>query len=89
MFDEFIDEYIPNLRLREYIKKEPINVSEVADIIYYARAPLQRKRESLLKLENMDIPEDRNSIWDFWKSYRKAAEEAFFCWIPMLTTILP
>ena len=33
MFDEFIDEFIPVPGLREYLKKEPINVSEVADII--------------------------------------------------------
>lgn len=76
MFDEVIDEFIPVPRLREYLKEEPINVSEVADIIYYARAPLQRKRDALLKLENMNIPKDRNSAWDFWLNYRKSVEEA-------------
>lgn len=66
MFDEFIDEFIPVPRLREYLMKEPINVCKVADIIYYARAPLQRKRDALLKLENMNIPKDRNSAWDIF-----------------------
>ncbi len=77
MFDELIDEFILVPRLREYLMKEPINVSKVANIIYYARAPLQRKRDALLKLENMDIPKDRNSVRDFWKNYRKSVEEAF------------
>ena len=77
MFDEFLDEFISVPRLREYLKKEPINVSKVADIIYYARTPLQRKRDALLKLENMNIPKGRNSDWDFWKNYRKSVDEAF------------
>lgn len=77
MFDVFIDEFIPVPRLREYLKEAPINVSKVADIIYYSRAPLQRKRDALLKLENMNIAKDRNSVWDFWKNYRKTIEEAF------------
>ena len=77
MFEEFIDEFISVPKLKEYLKKEPINVSEVADIIYYASAPVHRKREALAQLENMDIPKERNSICDFWKKYRKSVEEAF------------
>lgn len=77
MFDEFLDEFISVPRLREYLKKEPINVSKVADIIYYAMTPLQRKRDALLKFENMNIPKGRNSDWDFWKNYRKSVDEAF------------
>ena len=40
MFYKFIDEFIPVPSLREYLKNEPISDSEVADIIFYAKAPL-------------------------------------------------
>ena len=47
MFEEFIDEFISVPKLKEFLKKEPINVSEVADIIYYASELVHRKREAL------------------------------------------
>ena len=77
MFNEFIDEFISVPGLREYLKKEPINDGEVADIIYYARASLQRKREALLKLENMEIPEERKGGQNFWLKNRESIEAAF------------
>ena len=55
MFNNYIDEFIQVPGLREYLKNEPISDSEVADIIFYAKAPLQRKREALFELENMEI----------------------------------
>lgn len=61
MFNNYIDEFIPVPGLREYLKNEPISDSEVADIIFYAKAPLQRKREALFELENMEISGNRMS----------------------------
>ena len=55
MFDNYIDEFIPVPGLREYLKNASISDSEVADIIFYARASLKRKREALFELENMEI----------------------------------
>lgn len=77
MFENFLDEFIPAKKLRDYLKREPIYDSQVADIIFYAKAPLQRKREALFALENMEIPEHRKYAREYWLKYRESIDEAF------------
>ena len=77
MFYKFIDEFIPVPSLREYLKNEPISDSEVADIIFYAKAPLQRKREALFELEKMEISGNGKVLREYWLKYRGSIDEAF------------
>lgn len=47
VFDKFIEEFIPAMDLANYLKKKHIKDSDVAQIISYAKAPLERKRDAL------------------------------------------
>ena len=67
---------MPAEELREYLKKEPIDDSYMADIIFYTIAPVERKRDALYELENMELPDDRKTFREFWLKYRPSIEAA-------------
>lgn len=77
MFDNLLDEFIPVKGLREYLKNEPICDSNMADIIFYAKAPLERKREALYELENMEMSENTKRLREYWLKYRESIDESF------------
>lgn len=42
MFDKYIDEFIPSKEMREYLKVPHESVDTIAEIIYYASAPIEK-----------------------------------------------
>lgn len=76
MFETLLDEFVPAEDLREYLKKEVISDSYMADIIFYSPVPVEKKRKALLELEQMDFPEDRKLFREYWIKYRPSIEEA-------------
>lgn len=76
MFDKYLDEFMPSLELRTYLKKADITDRQIANIIYYAIAPVEAKRDALCQIEKMDIPEERKELGAFWLNYRRSIEEA-------------
>lgn len=75
MFDKYLDEFMPSLELREYLKKIDVMDSQIANIIYYAMAPLEAKRDALSQIEKMDISKERKEVYGFWHNYRRTIEE--------------
>lgn len=67
---------MPAEDLREYLKKEPISDSDMADIIFYSPTSVEKKREALLELEKMDFPEEKKQLREYWLKYRPSIEEA-------------
>lgn len=76
VFDKFLDEFIPASKLREYLKNEPISDKNMADIIFYAIAPVEKKAEALYELEHMELPEERRFFREHWLKYRKSINAA-------------
>ena len=76
IFEKFLEEFIPTKKLAEYLKKKSICDFEMADIIFCSKASIERKREALCELENMDISEEKRRLREYWTKYRKSIDEA-------------
>lgn len=76
MFGRLLDEFMPAEELREYLKKESISDFDMADIIFYSPTSVEKKREALLELEEMDLPEEKKLLREYWIKYRPSIEEA-------------
>lgn len=76
MFEKLLDEFMPAEELREYLKKESISDFNMADIIFYSLMPVEKKRDALFELEQMDLSKERQILREYWIKYRLSIEEA-------------
>ena len=76
MFDKYIDEFVPSVEMKEYLKGSHRSVDTIAEIIYYSPAPIERKRMALTGLiEELNPESDAELIFNS-EAYLKTIDEA-------------
>ena len=42
MFDQYLNEFVPSMEIREYLKNSNIGIDEMSDVIYHAPVSLEK-----------------------------------------------
>ena len=74
MFEEYFDEFVPSVELREYLKNEDLDTDKVSDVIYHSPNSLEKKYIALRQLEKEETCNEDSHCTVYLNSIKKAME---------------
>lgn len=75
MYDDIMDRFVPEVKLRDYLKTADLDAYDVAEIIYNAPSPIEEKRAALRQLGALNVA-CLNEYRESWKNLGSVIDEA-------------
>lgn len=75
MYDDIMDRFVPEVKLRDYLKTADLDAYDVAEIIYNAPSPIEEKRAALRQLGALNVA-CSNEYSESWKNLGSVIDEA-------------